>query len=100
MLDGGWPEEVERLMREVPEEAPAWNAAGYGVVRRMVQGEISRMHAREQITIETRQYAKRQRTWFRHQLGDAPVMKVDPDAADAMAVVDRWWTGAGGGTSE
>ena len=47
--------------------------------------------ARERIIIETRQYAKRQRTWFRHQLGDAPVTRVDPDDPDAQAVAQRWW---------
>lgn len=92
MLDAGWPEEVESLLRDVPEDAPAWNAAGYAVVRRLVRGEISRMHAREQVTIETRQYAKRQRTWLRHQLGGAAVTLVNPDAPDAMDVVNRWWT--------
>ena len=94
MLEEGWPDEVRQLLRDVPEDAPAWNAAGYAVVRRLVRGEISRMHAREQVIIETRQYAKRQRTWFRHQLGAAPVTLVNPDASDAMAIVDRWWTGA------
>ncbi|HWE43120.1 MAG TPA: tRNA (adenosine(37)-N6)-dimethylallyltransferase MiaA [Gemmatimonadaceae bacterium] len=93
MLDAGWPEEVRQLLADVPEEAPAWNAAGYAVVRRLVRGEISRMHAREQIIIETRQYAKRQRTWLRHQLGAAPVTMVNPDAADAVAIVNRWWAG-------
>ena len=94
MLEAGWPEEVRQLLTEVPEDAPAWNAAGYAVVRRLVRGEISRMHAREQIIIETRQYAKRQRTWLRHQLGASPVTMVNPDAADAGAIVNRWWTGA------
>ena len=94
MLEAGWPEEVRQLLTDVPEDAPAWNAAGYAVVRRLARGEISRMHAREQIIIETRQYAKRQRTWLRHQLGAAPVTMVNPDAADAMAMVNRWWTGA------
>lgn len=94
MLDSGWPEEVAQLLRDVPEDAPAWNAAGYAVVRRLVRGEISRMHAREQVIIETRQYAKRQRTWLRHQLGAASVTLVNPDASDATTIVDRWWTGA------
>ena len=94
MLEQGWPDEVRQLVRDVPEDAPAWNAAGYAVVRRLVRGEISRMHAREQVIIETRQYAKRQRTWLRHQLGTAPVTLVNPDASDAPAIVDRWWTGA------
>jgi tRNA dimethylallyltransferase len=68
MLDGGWPEEVERLMNTVEPDAPAWNATGYDAVREMVAGRLTRAAARERILIGTRQYAKRQRTWFRHQL--------------------------------
>ena len=96
MFAAGWTDEVEGLLRDVPEDAPAWNAAGYEVVRRLVRGEISRMHAREQVIIETRQYAKRQRTWLRHQLGDAPVTHLDPDDPAAAAVAERWWNGAHG----
>jgi tRNA dimethylallyltransferase len=33
---------------------------------------------RERILIETRQYAKRQRTWFRHQLEARSVTRLDP----------------------
>jgi tRNA dimethylallyltransferase len=93
MLAGGWPEEVERLERTVPAEAPAWNATGYGIVRRLVAGELTPEEAALAIAIETRQYAKRQRTWFRHQLADAPVTWVDPAAPDAESVVERWWRG-------
>jgi tRNA dimethylallyltransferase len=93
MFAAGWADEVEGLLRDVPEDAPAWNAAGYEVVRRLVRGEISRMHAREQVIIETRQYAKRQRTWLRHQLGDAQVTHLDPDHPAAADIAERWWNG-------
>jgi tRNA dimethylallyltransferase len=93
MLGAGWPEEVERLGRTVPADAPAWNATGYGIVGRLVAGEITPDEAALAIAIETRQYAKRQRTWFRHQLADASVTRVDPAAADADTVVERWWRG-------
>jgi tRNA dimethylallyltransferase len=93
MLDAGWPEEVERLARTVPADAPAWKASGYGIVRRMVAGELARDEAAAAIAIETRQYAKRQRTWFRHQLADAPVTVVDPTAAGADELAERWWHG-------
>lgn len=93
MLDAGWPEEVERLARAVPAEAPAWKASGYDIVRRLVAGELGRDEAAAAITIETRQYAKRQRTWFRHQLSHAPVTVVDPTAPDADTLVERWWHG-------
>ena len=37
--------------------------------------------AHEAMLIETRQYAKRQRTWFRHQLPADAVTRLDPDLA-------------------
>lgn len=91
MLDAGWVEEVRRLERELPPDAPAWSASGYGTVRRLARGEIGRAEAARLITIETRQYAKRQRTWFRHQLAGGPVTHVNPDDPHAADVVAAWW---------
>lgn len=91
MLNAGWTEEVRSLMGHVPRDAPAWKASGYRVVRALVEGEIDLATARARIIIETRQYAKRQRTWFRHQLGAAKVTRVDPDQPGCDAVVERWW---------
>jgi tRNA A37 N6-isopentenylltransferase MiaA len=68
MLRDGWLAEVERLMESVPRDAIAWKASGYRVMRAHLEGEYSLDHARERAIIDTRQYAKRQRTWFRHQL--------------------------------
>jgi tRNA dimethylallyltransferase len=59
-----------------------------------VAGEITLGEARALIVIETRQYAKRQRTWFRHQLPAASVCRVDPAAPDAEAVAEAWWRGS------
>jgi tRNA dimethylallyltransferase len=90
MLDHGWPDEVRRLTQTIPEDAPAWNAAGYDAVRRLIRGELTRAGARERILIETRQYAKRQRTWFRHQLPADAVTRVDPLAPSWRDIVRRW----------
>ena len=90
MLDHGWPDEVRRLMNEIPADAPAWNATGYDVVRRLVRGEITRAAARDAILIGTRQYAKRQRTWFRHQLPADRVTRVDPTSLTWRSVVEQW----------
>lgn len=90
MLDHGWPDEVQRLMQTEPPDAPAWNATGYDIVRRMVRGELTRAAAREAILIHTRQYAKRQRTWFRHQLSADRATRLDPLAADWRDTVARW----------
>lgn len=90
MLDHGWPDEVRRLMQTVPAEAPAWNATGYDAVRRFVRNEVSRPAVHEEILIATRQYAKRQRTWFRHQLPTDGVTHLDPRAPDWRAVAGAW----------
>jgi len=93
MLAGGWVEEVRSLMHTMPDDAPAWKSTGYRVVRRLARGEIAVPAAREKILVETRQYAKRQRTWFRHQLPESSVTRVNPRAANVDQAVERWWQG-------
>jgi tRNA dimethylallyltransferase len=95
MLEQGWPDEVRRLMASIPEDAPAWNATGYGAVRELVRGERSRSPVRESILIQTRQYAKRQRTWFRNQLPPDRVTHLDPRSIDWSTRVTRWLADAG-----
>ena len=90
MFDAGWTDEVRGLTQSVPADAPAWNASGYGTVREHVEGALDRGSAIEKIIIETRQYAKRQRTWFRNQLDGDHVTRVDPRSADWEAVVGKW----------
>jgi tRNA dimethylallyltransferase len=91
MLGSGWQEEVKQLMRDVPEDAPAWNATGYRTVRAMRRGEIARAEAEERVIIETRQYAKRQRTWFRHQLQGEDVTRTDVYHAGFEERLEAWW---------
>ena len=92
MLDAGWAGEVSRLIGEVPAHAPAWNATGYEIVRRHVLGELDRRTTLDRVVIETRQYAKRQRTWFRHQLEHDRVQRLVTDAPGWQETVDRWLT--------
>ncbi len=91
MIEAGWIDEVKALDIHHGPDAPAWKASGYRTLGKVVRGEMSLSAARESIIIETRQYAKRQRTWFRHQLGDAPVTRLDPDSPDCLAIAQRWW---------
>lgn len=95
MFDAGWTDEVRRLVRDVPADAPAWRASGYDAMRRHVRGELGRDATLERVIIETRQYAKRQRTWFRNQLRDEDVRTVAPAASDRTweADVEAWITG-------
>lgn len=94
MLAAGFVEEIERLRTHIPADAPAWNASGYGVLRQYVEGTLSRSAAIERVIIETRQYAKRQRTWFRHQLPPNAVTLVNPLEEDALDITLAWWDAA------
>lgn len=98
MFAAGWRDEVRQLMASVPPTAPAWNASGYRLVRDLEQGMLSPEAAMERVIIETRQYAKRQRTWFRHQVADEDVTRLDPAQPDADARLLAWWN-AGAGTA-
>jgi tRNA dimethylallyltransferase len=91
MFDAGWADEVRALEARVPLEAPAWNACGYQAVRDLVAGRLSAGEAAARVLVATRQYAKRQRTWFRNQLDDEPaVRRVDPGDAAAVAAAAAW----------
>ena len=91
MFAAGWEDEVASLDRRVPETAPAWNATGYVVMRELVRGRLPREAAVERVVVSTRQYAKRQRTWFRHQLPVADVTPLDPTVCNAETVAINWW---------
>ena len=94
MLDGGWIDEVRQLMRVVPPDAPAWNATGYAAMRDHALGVADRAATLERVAVETRQYAKRQRTWFRHQLDRERVVRLTTAASGRgwQETVDRWIT--------
>ena len=91
MLAAGWREEVRALTRDVPADAPAWNACGYGAIRQLEDGTISEREAESRVVVSTRQYAKRQRTWFRHQLAGQDVTWLDPRVPDWEARTLSWW---------
>jgi tRNA dimethylallyltransferase len=91
MLAAGWLDETRQLMDRVAGDAPAWSATGYGALRRVVTGEWSVEQARQAILVDTRRYARRQRTWFRHQLHEAKVLRLDPTAPDVLDRARTWW---------
>jgi tRNA dimethylallyltransferase len=91
MLARGWADEVRALVDRVPPGAPAWNATGYRSIRRLVDGQSRLDAARMEVVIATRQYAKRQRTWFRHQLPPEEVQRLDLSAPDGRSRALDWW---------
>jgi len=87
MLAGGAIDEVKALLaKSPPDDAGVLRALGVETLRQFIEGGISRDEALERLTIETRQYAKRQMTWFRNQTPDWP--RIDPLARDAGARLD------------
>jgi tRNA dimethylallyltransferase len=91
MLAAGWLDEVRLLAGRVGPDARAWTATGYDVMRRVVTGELTLDRGRELVLVATRQYAKRQRTWFRHQPGGECVLRLDPRAPDTFDRAVAWF---------
>ena len=80
MLAAGALEEVAPLAaRKIDPQLPAMKAHGVPALTRHLQGEITREEAAEIGRADTRHYAKRQFTWFRHQLPEFEWVK--PEAA-------------------
>ena len=68
MMECGAVEEVEALLaRQLPPALPVMRAIGVPEVAGMLRGEWSREEAIGRGQLATRQYSKRQYTWFRRQ---------------------------------
>ena len=69
MFESGLVEETQALVvagLELP--LRALRAVGYDEAMELLAGRMSRARAEERTNLRTRQLAKRQRTWFRHQV--------------------------------
>ena len=86
MIAAGALEEVRTLAaRDLDPQLPAMKAHGVPWLIRHLNGEISLEQAADAAKRETRQYTKRQGTWFRNQLPD--FVWVEPD--NALAAVEE-----------
>jgi len=65
MIADGLVDEVEYLCQKYGIDLPLLNTLGYQEIKQYLAGEISLDAAKELIILHTRQFAKRQRTWFR-----------------------------------
>ena len=71
MMDSGAVEEVEALLAlNLASDATAMKAIGVAQIADMLAGRIGEAEVIEKSAAATRQYAKRQMTWFRNQMGD------------------------------
>ena len=81
MWDHGWVDEVRSLLEVgLAEGRTASRAIGYAQIRRHLDGELSAAEAKEETIVRTRQFARRQDTWFRR---DPRIHWIDGSAADA-----------------
>ncbi|MBR2372945.1 MAG: tRNA (adenosine(37)-N6)-dimethylallyltransferase MiaA [Lentisphaeria bacterium] len=72
MLQQGWIEEARLAITDGLLETPtAHQALGYKIIDRFLKNELTLPELKEKLIIATRQYARRQRTWFRHQHPEA-----------------------------
>jgi tRNA dimethylallyltransferase len=67
MLDAGWMDEARRLSERFGDEVKPFGFLGYKQLAAHLRGELSLKDAIKQTKHETRQFAKRQITWFRKE---------------------------------
>ncbi len=90
-FDADLPGEVERLIASgVPESANAFKGIGYRQMLRARALGSDPSDARDAIVVATRQYAKRQRTWFRSEPGVVWLDAASGIDALTARVVSAW----------
>ena len=67
MMADGWLDEIHELAKTVPLDAPAWQSLGYRELLSAKDGAQVQA-VLEEVKRKTRNYAKRQLTWFRWQV--------------------------------
>jgi tRNA dimethylallyltransferase len=96
MFDRGLLAETSRLLEAgVRTTDPGMTGTGYREAAGVLLGTLSLDEAMEEVKRVTRQYARRQVTWFRHQLPPG-VLHLDAllPLAEQVDTVLRWWGAA------
>ena len=78
MMADGWMDEIQTLAKTVPLDAPAWQSLGYKELLYAKDGNQVQS-VLEEVKRKTRNYAKRQLTWFRWQVKST---EIDLDTCD------------------
>lgn len=93
MVRQGMIEEVAALLADgVPAGAPGLDAIGPREAVEYLHGQRTRESVAEAVAVASRQYAKRQETWFRHQLeGEVLTLDATRPAVEVAAVIAEQW---------
>ncbi|WP_245939966.1 tRNA (adenosine(37)-N6)-dimethylallyltransferase MiaA [Stenomitos frigidus] len=84
MVAAGFVDEVEYLCQKYTAELPLLNTLGYAEFKQHVAGAMTLAEAKALTVLHTRQFAKRQRTWFR---ADPAIEWFDADRPDLLEQV-------------
>lgn len=91
MYKGGLLDEARGLLA-LELSSTAQHAIGYAEAFAVLRGEMSESAAQEKTMIRTRQLAKRQMTWFRHQLNVEWIDTADfPNPEKLLLEISRIW---------
>ncbi len=94
MLQRGLVDETRAVIAGgVDRHAPGLSALGYRDVVRHLEGDLTEGELRQRLVVATRRFAKRQDTWFRHQLHGHPVLPLDATEAPtvlARRILEHW----------
>jgi tRNA dimethylallyltransferase len=94
MMAGGLLEEVRGLTHRFGEGAPGLKSVGYVELVSHLRGERTLVEAVELAKRNTRQFARRQLTWFRHQLpAEALWIDVRCNREELVEEIVRHWEG-------
>jgi tRNA dimethylallyltransferase len=85
MLELGWADEVKYLGTKYGWDLPLLNTLGYAEMRQHLQGDLSFAAAIELTIVHTRQFAKRQRTWF------GSISEIEWFDSNDPILLDRVW---------
>ena len=84
MIADGLVGEVEYLCQKYGTDLSLLNTLGYQEIKQYLTGELSLEEAKELIVLHTRQFAKRQRTWFRQSPNFEYVDMNNPDLLETV----------------
>lgn len=89
MIDAGWIEETRRLLEAgTPESAHCFKALGYAEILAHLRGELGPAAMIERIKARTRQFSRRQLTWFRREI-DAQWVSAHAGTVPAISQIEK-----------
>ena len=91
MIEAGWLDEVAVLCTQVSLASPGMLSLGYQELGRVHRGELDLAGALSEIRQKTRNYAKRQLTWFRNKTHVGLKIEVQSGEIDSISMIQEFF---------